>query len=167
MSAEIKQWLEGFSEHLIQMGEKYGSQSAYGREVTITPHFMSQIVNKRFQEFSKRTLLLMAERAGYDKQNHRHMCSEFSKIDNAQWQAIKAEVAVQYDNRRKDTLEFQGGVQTMPERISVPQDLYLIDRYINMRNTLPLSKTDQPIIRKALILHLCDDLQKLDERELC
>jgi len=168
MSAEIKQWLDGFAEHLNFMCEKFGSQSAYCKHTTITSHNMSQIINKRFAEFSKQMILLMAERAGYDKENHRHMCAVFTKLDNAEWKTIKTEVATQFESTRTENnaMSFQSQTAETP-RTSTPQDLYLIERYRSMRNTLPIAKADQPVIRKALLHNLCEDLKKLDERELC
>jgi len=141
-------------------------------EVNIPAHYMSQIINKRFAEISADTILLMAERANYDMGNFRHMCS----IPRHEWRQTMKEKAVLYDNsRRRERSEFGGD---MPgevienasaldaERIAPPQDLYLVNRYVKMRNELPFSKKEAPAIRRALIHNLCLDLQKLDEKEL-
>jgi len=168
MSAEIKQWLDGFSEHVKYMCEKFGSQAAFCKHTTITAHNMSQIVNKRFLEFRKDMILDMAELAGYDKENHRHMRAVFSKVGKIEWKTIKTEVTTQFDSTRTENnaISFESQTPESP-RTSPPQDIYLIERYRSMRNILPMAKADQLVIRKALLHNLCEDLKKLDERELC
>ena len=176
MNSEVKLWLDGFSEHLILMSEKYGSQAKYIKEVNIPAHYMSQIINKRFQEFSKEMVITMAERANYDMGNYRHICSLLANVSTQEWKEIKKETAVQYDNtRRRERAEFGGDMPgevienalAVSTRLSPPQDVYLVTRYVKMRNEIPFSKQDAPAIRRALIHNLCADLQKLDEKELC
>jgi hypothetical protein len=179
MSSEfIKEWLNGLTEHMELMASKFSSQTAYANSIKVAGNYVSLVMNKRYNELSRTLIIEIAEKANYDRENLRKMGSA---LDTCDWRSIKKETATLYENTRRrerytyssdegfisqnDVIENQKN--SPPQNSSSPQDVYLVNRYLSMRNEIPFSKSEHPVLRRALLHNLCEDLTKLNEKDLC
>ena len=181
MSTEqVKQWLEGLTEHVKIMCDKFGSQTNYARELRYsTPYYVNVIINKRYTEMSRNMILEFAEKANYERERIREIRVMMEAIPQSQWRTAKKEAAVLYTNARtrernedlsvidqSNVEEYQKNNQ--PPRKAIPQDLFLINRYIETKASISLLPGEsQNGMRMALLNCLKTDLNELKETDIC
>jgi len=172
MNIEIKDWLDGFTDHMKEMCDKFGGQSKYGREVDLSPNYISLIANRKFQDFSKKMIISCAEKSGYDTERFRYMTDLVRSVSFAEFEKTKAEASSPHKQKVKESYPYTETAAikyevTNPNKLSKPQDLYLIGRYVVMRNEIPLPENEHKVVRKYLLHELCKELSKLESSELC
>lgn len=176
-------WVNGLTEHIKILVDKFSGQSAYARQIDVKSEYINMICRDSSWKAGYSAILDIADKSNYDRENVRKY-----KMDH---RVKEHERAVEFENdkkrevvipdkpvRRKKKISPEPGVngsemdemiiKKRPEKTSEGKDVELLNAYLvnrNMLNRIPDKK--RTLLVGVLIDDLVNELQTLKEAELC